>query len=189
MDLEPHGLGTRPLPFDVGDAGRPALHFGLLEVGAQLDRSVRDFEIAQQSADVAGGEPEQGFGLFVDHRHRVVARHDDLGHRVGAKSQIPDRGQAGQVRLAFVHGRSGIVTLRAAVRARGFAEDSVLEVRRRELVTVAQQHLGVPEEQGALRREGKMQAAQNVSLSLGIHVHQRVTTYQQIDPGDGRVPD
>ena len=56
-------------------------------------------------------------------------------------------------------------------------------------VTVAQQHLGVPEEQGALRREGKMQAAQNVSLSLGIHVHQRVTTYQQIDPGYGRVPD
>ena len=47
---------------------------------------------------------------------------------------------------------------------------------------MAQQHLGVAEEQGAMRRECEMQAAQHVSLSVRVQIHQRVATDQQVYP-------
>ncbi|CAG7000123.1 hypothetical protein PICSAR164_02743 [Mycobacterium avium subsp. paratuberculosis] len=189
MDLEPHRLGAGPLPFDVLDARRAPLHLGLLQVGAQLDGTVGHLEIAQQPADVARREPEDRLGLLVDHRDGVLAGHHDLGHRAGPERQIAHRCQPRQVGVAFVERARRVVVVQAAVAADRLAEDPVLEAQRGEPVTVAEQHLGVPQKQRALRGKRKMQAPQHISLGLGVQIHQRVAAHQQVHPGDRRILD
>ena len=170
--------------------GRAALHLGLLQIGAQFDRPVGHLQIAQQPADVAGREAEHGFGLLVDHRDGVVAGHHDLGDRAGAESQVAHGGQAGQIAVAVVHApRPGRSAPAPSWDPAALRKTAVLEVQRGEPVAVAQQHLGVPEEQHALRRQRKMQAAQHISLRLGVEVHQGVAAHQQVDPRDRRVLD
>ena len=64
-----------------------------------------------------------------------------------------------------------------------------LEVDRREQVAVAEQHLGLAEEQHAAVGEREVEPGEDPGLGLGVEVHQRVAADQQVDPGDRGVLD
>ena len=71
-------------------------------------------------------------------------------------------------------------------------EDAVAQLDRREKVRVRQQHLRAPEKQKAVAAVGmaierEVEALQDVSLRLGVEVHQRVPAGEQIEPRDRRV--
>ena len=68
-----------------------------------------------------------------------------------------------------------------------FAEHPPFHVDRREQGGVAQQHLGLAEEEDAVVGQGEVEPAQDPGLGLGVEVHQRVAADEQVDPGDGGV--
>ncbi len=66
-------------------------------------------------------------------------------------------------------------------------EHAVLQVKRRKDGLPGEEHLGLAHEKKALVVEGIVQPGQDPGLGLGFEVHQRVSTEEEVDAGDGRV--
>ena len=89
---------------------------------------------------------------------------------------------------------TGVGTPRAGGRrSRGspahLLEEAPLELDGAEVRRVAQQHLGLAEEQHAVGPQREVQAVEDLRLGLGVEVHQRVAAGEQVDVGDRGVLD
>jgi hypothetical protein len=118
-------------------------------------------------------ERDEAVGGDHDLRHR--AAHE----RLGAEPVEPDQlaARQGQWRLGEEHtvGRG---------RAGHLLEYASFEVHRPEQAGVAEQHLGLAEEQHPLVGQCEVEPGQDARLGLGIEVHERVATREQVDAGN-----
>lgn len=104
MIVEVNGLARRPQVLHVRHPDHPPLHLGLLDVATQLDRPVRDVQVAERPTHLLGGDTEQHLGLAVGQRHQAVRRDHDLGDRAG---QVGLAAQAVQADQLAARGRLG----------------------------------------------------------------------------------
>ena len=84
-----HGLAGTTHVFDVGRPGRAAFELRLLDVTAQLHRSIGQLQVAERAADVLGGDSEHDLGGAVGQRHHAVRGHHDLRRRAGGERLVP----------------------------------------------------------------------------------------------------
>ena len=183
LDLQADGLAA-PVQRHVGDPDRAPFGLRLLDVAAQLERTVGDLEIVEGAPDVVRGHPEQLLGLPVGQGQHTVRGDHDLGHRSGQQCLVAQHVQPG--RIGHGPGRPQLAQQGCGLRelVRRLAEHPALQVDGREQRAVAEQHLRLPQEQNPRRGEREVEAGEDAGLGLGVEVHQGVAAHEQVDPRD-----
>ena len=155
-------------------------------MAAELDRPVRQLEILDRAPDVAQRQPEQPARGVVRHHQRPVGVQHRLGRIAEVECSLTEglgEGLRGAARgVPYDH----VVAL-AAGSVQHLAEQPALQIDRREQVGVGDQHLGPAEQQDPLVVEREVESAEDLGLSLGREVHERVSAHEQVDPRDRRV--
>ena len=83
--------------------------------------------------------------------------------------------------------RGDVAQPQAGVGLGHFAEDAIGQFERFEQFAVGQQHLGLAEKQVAVLVQREVEPGENVALTLGIEIHQRVAADDQVEVRDRRI--
>lgn len=108
--------------------------------------------------------------------------------RRNIEGQIPHPELLGQsMRRVFFANMMQHPQALAHAKIRGFRKEAMLQLDGRKQIGMREQHLRLAEQQVPRLVQRKMKPRQDVILHLGIKIHQRIATDQQIEPGDRRV--
>ena len=182
LDLQADGLAA-PVQRHVGDPDRAPFGLRLLDVAAQLERSVGDLEIVEGAPDVVRGHPEQLLGLPVGQGQHTVRGDHDLGHRSGQQCLV-----AQHVQPAGSATDRGDPSSLSRVAACGSSCDALRNIRR--FRSTGANSVPWLSSISAFPRNSipagasEVEAGEDAGLGLGVEVHQGVAAHEQVDPRD-----
>src|SRR5262245_35509835 len=175
----------RGRPLDTANCLWPALRVHAVDQRAKLQRSVRELEILERSAEVFERETEHRAGLPVGEYEGTALVDYELAELTHLETGVteypmaPVRQVPGMLERHEWHpvGPEWFPCL---------GEDAVLQRDRGEEGGPSEEHFRAPQEEKTGVIECEAELSQDSSLRLRVEIHQRVPAHEEVDPRDRR---